>query len=236
MKKFIIVLVVTFVTIASYAQDRVNGTSYKFSYESNKITNIEGWKYLQKEEKWVGNQNCISAKDEGDYGKLITSNIRKNLQSVQTFKFSYQSTEYYVVDLVFNGGYYRYPSIKEDWVKLSEHYTYLVTETDYSNFLHPSETLRCVKTPCYKWSESATPDQNVIIRKLIEYKEKEAENSRISIYSGEYSIKRYKDVIRLNYKGEYDTFDWDGSELMKLKPTKEMEAEYFEVQLDNWVF
>lgn len=233
MKRFIIIAISFLIAIVSNAQDRVDGEIRSFSFKSEVITEFMGWEYNTIKEKWVGNLSCISKIDYAngeypapEYGKSVPDKDRKNLQSVQTLKYENDGETYYIVDITFNGGYYRYPTIKEDWVTVLTHYSYILNNYDYQRFINPEDYQFFVDIDFYMWYDKME-DEDDVIKHLIYAKNK-------GLFSGSFAIKSYKDVIRFNFQGRYDHNILWMQGLGSLKAERLLETAYFEISKDEW--
>ena len=208
MKKFFMFIVVVMAcVINANAQERVNGTKYKFSFESKVLRtfDFDGWTYSEFSEEWK-NVNY------------------KSLQSVQLKKFEYNNTEYFIIDFCATEGYYKYPTIKEGFRTYLRHYSYLVNEEQYKSFINPNDYV-LIDTFYYDYMDGDNDDD--IIRHCIKLI---TEKSSI-IDKGKIAIKRYKDVVRFDF---FDFIHSTHSEILKNKTT--LQNEYFEANINNWFF
>lgn len=161
------------------SQERVNGENYSFTKESQIVSHFTGWCYNKSTEQWVGNENCIEIFEMPSYqvGKHAQGNTTRNLQGVQIKEFSYNGETLYVFDAMVNDGVYKYPSLKEDWISMTKHYCFLISENVYKRIINPNEETVEFFFPCVEWSKN---DDNELIRQLIRYREsfnKEKERS-----------------------------------------------------------
>ena len=228
MKKFITIIFTAIIMamVTSFTvkgQDRVNEEQLAFIENSNKITKIIGWKFY--EGKWFGNPNVISVTDESRYSKTERkSRMEKcltNLKSIQLHKFFYRGADYYVVDLCYADGLYLYPSIHEDWISQIGHSYFLLSENDIQNFKSPSETLTCleVRTASY-WEGGDNSQKEIENREIREL----TRNDLHYPLTSKIAFKRYKDVVRIGYESKYN-YDWEN-----------LDDEYFEIKITDWVF
>lgn len=209
MKRALLVLMSVFIAaFTCCAQERVNDPVLTFNKCSNKVTNIIGWFYDNKEGQWVDNPNFIHRKKEPFYNDKRFSN---GANYVQIKTFINNGETYYVLIIAFNGGHYIYPNIKEDWRPYVEYNVYLLTKDEYEFIVDPSGQksfeLRMINYDEYydKYTD------NRLIREVISEK----------IYAAKISITKYNDVIRFIYN-----YYLDEKALMK--------TEYFEVSVTDW--
>lgn len=214
MKKLFGVLVVlfSFVSFNSIAQERVNEAPYVFSSQSPKVTKIVGWYWNDSTGQWVGNDNFIY-KEQTPY--LNDKRFSRGANSVQVKTFEYGDKTHYILIIAFNGGHYLYPNIEQEWRKYVEYTVYSLTQEEYDYILSPSDRKE-FELPYIDYKEYyESYDDNKLIREVVK--------DRIYTSKGRFSIKRYNDVIRFYYASTYYG-----------KESRVMDKEYFEVSIGEW--
>lgn len=202
----------------SFGQDRINEPTYSFNNKSNLITNITGWRFNEGEGQWFGNANCIQGKK---LDHILDKRFCKNIKFIQIKTFEKDGIINYILIIAYNGGHYRYSSIREDWKGYIEYQVYSLTKDEYETIISPNVyhdfTLPCI---IYDNYYKQTTD-NYVIRQIIR------NNTRTYRSSCGLSINRYNDVIRFNYEvgGGYGIL-WDKD--------KTLEKEYFEIPITEW--
>lgn len=205
------------------AQDRINENVYTFQQSSDLITNIVGWKYNADEGQWVSNENFIYHEKKS---YLNDKRISKGANSIQIKSFIYNDEIKYVLILAFNGGHYRYPNIRADWVSYTEYMVFSLTSEQINSIFNITEYMSFI-LPCVVYDNYYEKrSENWIIRQIIEndkeFYESEKDipnNFSLCIYSRRISIKKWKDVVRFNYLGVSNN---------------DMENSYFEIPISEW--
>lgn len=219
MKKIVFFVFAVLASVfTSFGQDRIDEVSYSFNSESNLITNITGWCFNEQEGQWFGNANCIRG-EKMDY--KLDKRFCTNIESIQIKTFENNGVTNYVLIIAYNGGHYRYPSIREDWRNYVEYQAYGLTKDEYETIISPNAyhdfTLPCITYD--NWYKQKT--DNYVIREIIRNKTKGTYSSLCGL-----SIKRYNDVIRFNYQVSAYSILWNGR--------KTLEKEYFEIPITEW--
>lgn len=225
MKKIVLFAFVILMSVfTSFGQDRINEPTYSFKNKSNLITNITGWCFNEEEGQWFGNANCIQG-EKMDY--KLDKRFCTNIESIQIKTFENNGVTNYVLIIAYNGGHYRYPSIREDWKRYIEYQVYSLTKDEYETIISPNVyhdfTLSCITYDNYY---KQTTD-NYVIREIIRNNTKiKTEGTYGILYKSSISIKRYNDVIRFNYQVDGHETRWDRA--------KSLEKEYFEIPITEW--
>lgn len=218
MKKIIFILVAVLVTtFSSYAQDRVDEITYNFISKSEIVSNITGWAYNNSEGKWIDNPNFIYG-EKSSY--LNDKRFSLGLNSIQIKSFNYNGVIKYVLIISFNGGHYRYPSIREDWRSYTEYSVFVLTNEQYNCITNPNDYIQFV-LPCVTYDNYYdNHTDNWVIRAVIRNDEQKynqlKNNHRLA-------IKKYKDVVRFIYAEDVSYNDVT------------MDKRYFEIPYNEWV-
>lgn len=242
MKKFIVFIITAIILAVSTSftvcgQDRVNGEVYSFSEKSNVATEFVGWYYNRKTEQWVGNNNCIAYEEMHFNGNEVRGNKYRNIQGVQAKTFEYNGDVFYVLDVFRNGGVYKYPSIREDWIPMKEHDYFILTKSQYESIVEPSDDVLEVYSACVETIESR---ENQIIRELIRYKDKfnsSDDDFLKKMYGKQLVIKKYNDSVRFLVNDSYGEWlalaGWS-SDIIGWEPLNTLSKVYFETTIDEW--
>ena len=213
MKKMLFILVAVFYSFTCFAQDRVNEKIFTFNECSEQVKNITGWCFNKSEGQWVDNKNFIYA-EKKTYLNDKRWSVGANFVQIKTFIHNNETK--YVLIIAFNGGHYRYPSIKSDWKSYIEYNVYVLNKCEYEEIISPNEH-KIFKLPRITYDDYFDKNtDNKIIRAVLDN----------TIFTGEISITRYKDVIRFTYYHNVNNYFWTEKRLM--------ETEYFEVDITEW--
>jgi hypothetical protein len=209
------------------AQDRINENIYTFQQSSDLITNIVGWVY-NNEGQWVSNENFIcQTKDSYMNDKRFS----KSANSIQVKSFIYNDEIKYVLIISFNGGHYRYPELKIEWIDYTEYMVFSLTSEQINSIFNITEYMSFI-LPCMTYNNYfGQKSENWVIRQIIEYEKnfyESEKNTRFSFmlshYGQKITIKKWKDVIRFCY------FEIDDSKYNDVL----MEESYFEIPINEW--
>lgn len=106
-----LVLCLSFSPLAK-AQDREDAKPITFLQKSPKLTKFMGWFHSTSSGKWVSHTNFV-ADDGFDPGRSPAFNW------LQTASFEHNGKKYYVILYQHPDGYYKYPTLHQDWVPVT---------------------------------------------------------------------------------------------------------------------
>ncbi len=208
MKKLIICLILLITSVGLYSQERVNGRQYNYSTSSLSVeNNIVGWIFNESSGQWVSHRNFITQYKDS----WISNNGQyKNIKSLSLKTVDLGGKTLYIMYIMYMDGSYKYKNIHEDWQTHTAELLYILNERDIDRIKNPTEdVVEIVASGVYNYGHLYTT--NELIRKAID-----------SPLSGlKFYIKRYKDVVRVNYKFADDC----DSSLSKY---------YFEIPYSEW--
>jgi len=142
MKKVLLGLVLVLGTIIVNAQDRINRQKLSFERVSEKLTSAVGWQYNETLGEWIDYNNVID--EDKDYKDKYKSLQGAYQMSNNSFKFNnlqvktlvFEGNKYYILIHDKWTGRYKYPSIRQDWVKFRKVDGLIFDETQYQNLIN----------------------------------------------------------------------------------------------------
>ncbi len=213
MKKLITCLILVFVSFISLAQERVNEKQYSYSTSSPLVeNNIIGWIFDESSGQWVSHKNLIT---QYQYPWISNNGQWKNIKNISLKTVNLEDKTLYLMHITFLDGKYKYESIHEDWQTRTAELLFVLEEKDFNYIKDPEETVVEISTDsAYNYGYLYTT--NELIRQIIS-------NSYPLFHGLKFYIKRYKDVIRVNYM--FANKGYDDSSLSKC---------YFEIPYSEW--
>lgn len=151
------------VTINLTAQSRENRSQLEFNstVSTTPITEVTGWSYNTEEGIWVDYNNLVSSETYNNYPSL-KGNKRHRSQSthdigkrVEFKTVVLEGTTYYVLLWEQIDGYYKYPSIKEDWTEYDNLKAYVFTQAEFTKLLSykTAQPITSVSTGRYDYAQ-----------------------------------------------------------------------------------
>ncbi len=126
-KNFVMILLV-FIPILCLAQSREVKSTLEFKIKNRKyLKNADGWSLNKETREWVKNENFIYH-EKLDF---IPSFIYNNIDSIWFDKIVYKNDTLFGMFAYKTTGYYKYPSIQEDWITVNELRYTLFLKEDY---------------------------------------------------------------------------------------------------------
>jgi len=153
MSRLSFLLILLFLPIVLFGQERINRENLKFDKKSKSLTKATGWEYNAVIGKWIDYNNFISQNTAYKKGLWSTRNImsiaKQQFINIQTKSVIYKGTEYFVLiiekwDGVFENDYYE-NNIREIWKPFRQTFGYVFSKEEYQK-LHNIENLIELKT------------------------------------------------------------------------------------------
>ena len=226
-----------------FGQDRINRPKLEFSNKSDILTKATGWKYNTTKGEWIDNENVIfgdKIEKDSKYSSIeYILSRQRNFISMQIKSLLYNGDNYYVLMIEKWNGYYKYPSISEDWQYHKELMGYIFTENEYKKILSSDMEINLESHYLteYGWYHDKY-DEILFLDKIqntlnnikptqTEGKSKKSKSKQILRYSYTYTFpirKTDKNLIRFlipdDYSGVYPKIDF--------------EKQYFETTAENF--
>jgi len=147
-KIILMTLIMCFIYVFSYSQERVNRKKLSFLDKSDIITNAVGWSYNSTLGEWVDYQNVIST--DKNYktkwlslqGSYMMSRLDQNFISIQTKTIMIDTLKYYVLMVEKWVGSYEYPSIQENWREYKKMFGYVFSENEFNKLLNFNDEVK----------------------------------------------------------------------------------------------
>lgn len=211
MKKLIICLILLITSVGLYSQERVNGRPrYRFNSTSGIInsSSIVYWSYVDK----IWNRSNQSPSNDGYFKNLLSISIKTTTVSDVTYN---------ILLLTYNDRYYKRLSSGHiyDSFRIHEKRYCILTDDEAKLLKNPTEDVSNLVIKRWDTFLDKT-EEDLIILNLVENKNILSYDTSVLI-----SIKRYKDVVRLDFN--FDMFgghDWDS----------ELKNHYFEIPYSEW--
>lgn len=187
----LICLILLFISLEVYSQDRVNLSPEKFNAKSSKITSAILWTF--KEPNWVSRSNYHNGHDY-------------NFNYIRFGEVKSDTTSYYVLIKNYNDGAYKYPSIYEGWYGFKSISFYIYTKQSYNRIKNiqqgDSIIVSCIGDVLWRGNWGEEYNEHIYVKKIKEYiNDYESDKKKYVPHWELLYIKRTKsdgkDVIRL---------------------------------------
>jgi hypothetical protein len=140
-------LILLFLPIVLFGQERINRGKLQFVKISKSITKATGWAYNETRGEWIGYNNVISQGKEKLRGhRYMMSEKSQNFIKMQTKSVIYKETEYFVLIInKWNGRFVDINVHQHEWRKYRQTYGYIFSKEEYQK-LHSIENIVELKT------------------------------------------------------------------------------------------
>jgi len=152
-----------------FGQDRVNRETQTFVKTSDTLTSATGWAYSEEYGEWLDYPNTLDNKKiyrNKDKQEINPFQMSTNEDFIRIFtnSLNYNNQEYYVTVIEYWGGEYKYPALKQDWIKAKRTMGYIFLPEEF-NKLKNIDSLVHVKALSVV-SSPTSYYQDEIIRKV----------------------------------------------------------------------
>lgn len=139
MRKGIILILLVFLSITFFAQERVSAIKPVFAGKaSSELKKATGWMY-NPEGKWVSLKNTIPVHISSEHNSLLKYEKRGlGVDNFITYEFRFLTVngkEYISLIKYFRDGYYRYSNIEEDWNPTKSCIAYVFEKNELEKFM-----------------------------------------------------------------------------------------------------
>ena len=138
MKKIIVFTCFMLIYSAAFTQKRVSKQNLEYNEKIGDLKRAIGWEYNSSTGDWVDYQNYIDSntewksKDSNKASSLVMSYDEQNFIDLNFKKIVYKDKSYFVLLVKKWGGRYKYPNIREDWIKFIYLKGYIFNEKKYN--------------------------------------------------------------------------------------------------------
>jgi 6-pyruvoyl-tetrahydropterin synthase len=151
MKKILFGLILL-INLNIYSQQRVNGETVKFEAVGKSLNESVGWEFDNIDNKWIENK-----KDK--FGKNLSST--ENFYEFFFTKIKNNGEVYYILNIIYLDGDYKYPSIKKEFFTYNVIRSYVFNEADFLK-MKKYESVSTNYYPYITYIDSKTISQNEI--------------------------------------------------------------------------
>jgi len=134
MKKLRLIIVILFLTINLFGQDRVNREVINFDKTSKIINSATGWSYNTIIGEWVENKNVIS--NDKKFKRYQISQFQQNFESIQIKTINIEQDTFFVILVDKYYGYYLYPNLREDWVSRKKIEAFIFDKNEFKKLIN----------------------------------------------------------------------------------------------------
>lgn len=149
-KLFLFLLIALSINI--YSQERINYNVDKFIQSSDTIKKAKGWSFDKRKGQWLEEENSISS---------FYRTTDQSFINIHTKSVSIDTSIYYVIIVSKYDGYFKYPSIKQDWIVTVDYQAYIFNVIEY-NKLKSTDTLVVLNTKLSVIFNSRTSERELI--------------------------------------------------------------------------
>jgi hypothetical protein len=168
-----------------YGQARNNLPKLTFDDSSDILSTAIGWAYSKFNGEWIDFDNviCPDKMYKTQYPSLIgtgsmLSRYYQNFVSIQTKSLIFENKKYYVIIIEKWRGYYKYPSINQDWIAKKTKIGVIFNHEEYNKIKNITGK---IELKAIGSIESDSDDGMLDIIRNILMRQKEPDNSRYGV-------------------------------------------------------